>query len=400
MTAAQWSYLQSYYLYFLAAFFDGITGSFIAVVAMCHSYATDTTTPGPQRAQAFGLFHGVLFAGLALGPSFSSFAISKTGNILTFFYVGLVLQFALFLYVLLLLPESLPKSHQLQAQAAHRQLERRRQHIQSGPMTWRSVVTRLNFLEPLTAFYPKDGTRPIIRRNLMLLGIMDFMAVSNSLSDMMVTLLFAEFAYHWNSVETGYYVTAIGITRMFVLFLALPFILRVMKARVERQQRANGNFIPESKLAGASETDIRVLRLSTSVGILGYIAFLFNRSPSLFLVCGIIANMGGASAALLESTISKHVPRKNTGLILGAVGFVHSLSRVVSPTFYLQVYSRTLTFSPKIFFTLFLLAFIVIFVLSLSIRTNVTGSLLEDGSDLAGEEDSSTEPDNAGPSDS
>ncbi|KAK7204373.1 major facilitator superfamily domain-containing protein [Myxozyma melibiosi] len=398
IAAARWSYLKSYNLFYLSAFFDGVTGSFIGVVAMCHSYATDTTKPGVERAQAFGMFHGILFTGMALGPSLSSFAIRKTGNVLTFFYLGLCMQAMFFFYVMFLLPESVPKSHQLQAQAAHKQLQRRQSHIQTGPLTWKSFLSRINVLQPVMAFYPTDGTRPAIRRNLTILGIMDFCAVSNSLCEMMVTLLYAEFTFHWTSVETGYYVTVIGLTRMFVLFLALPFTLRWVKARVDARHKARGTYISDAQRAGASETDIFVIRLSAIIGVIAYIGFLINKSPLFFLVCGCIGNLAGATAATTESTISKHVPRKNTGLILGAVGLVHSLARVISPTLYLQVYSKTLQVLPKTFFILFLAVFAAIVVLTFFIRTDLSGSLMEDGSDLVAEDEGSGASEEAGAS--
>ncbi|KAK9321730.1 major facilitator superfamily domain-containing protein [Lipomyces orientalis] len=376
--AARWSNLKSYNLYYLAAFFDGGTGSYILVVAMCHSYATDCTPPGNKRAAAFGLFHGVLFGGMAVGPTIASFMVSRTGNALTFFYVGLFLQIVFFFLVVFVIPESLSQARMLQAQSAYRQQRRLAQHIAVRPLTLRTFVRRINFLEPLSAFWPSDGTKLVIKRNMVILAIMDALCVGNTMGEIMAGLMYAEFMFHWTSVETGYYVTTVGFTRIVLLFVLLPNILRVLKAHVDRYRRRSGTYLPENKIFGATDTDILLIRGSAGIALLAYAGFMLTTTPALYLVCGATGALSGALAPTMEAAISKHVPRQNTGMILGAVALMHSIARVVAPTIYLSVYSATVGWFPKAIFVVFLSSFGTIFVATFFIRRNITGGLMED----------------------
>ncbi|KAK9317957.1 major facilitator superfamily domain-containing protein [Lipomyces starkeyi] len=384
--AAKWSNLKSYNLYYLAAFFDGVTGSYILVVAMCHSYATDCTPPGNKRAAAFGLFHGVLFGGMAIGPSITSFLVSRTGNVLTFFYIGLVLQIVFFLLVLFVIPESLPHSRMIQAQAAYRQQQRRAQHTTAGPLTVCAFVSRINFLKRLGAFWPRDGTKLAIKRNMIILAIMDALCVGNTISEMMALLMYAEFTFHWTSVETGYYVTTIGVVRIVLLFVLLPNILRRLKSYVDSYQKRNGTYLPDNKIFGATDTDILLIRGSAVMALLAYMGFMLTNSPALFLLCGATGALSGALAPGMEAAISKHVPRKNTGQILGAVALMHSIARVIAPTVYLSIYSVTVGWFPKALFVVFVCSFGSIFLGTFLIRRNVTGGLMDGAADLEDDE--------------
>ncbi|KAK9240121.1 major facilitator superfamily domain-containing protein [Lipomyces kononenkoae] len=390
--AARWSNLKSYNLYYLAAFFDGITGSYILVVAMCHSYATDCTPPGNKRAAAFGLFHGVLFGGMAIGPSITSFVVSRTGNVLTFFYVGLLLQIVFFLLVLFVIPESLSRSRMLQAQEDYRRRQRQHraeQSVRRRPLTVRTFVSRINFLKPISAFWPNDSTKLAIKRNMIVLAIMDALCVGNTMGEMMAVLMYAEFSFHWTSVETGYYVTTIGFVRIVVLFVMLPSILPRLKAYVDRYRKRNGTYLPDSRVFGATDTDVLLIRGSAIMGLLAYIGFMLTNSPATFLLCGATGALSGALAPGLEATISKHVPRKNTGLILGAVALMHSIARVIAPTVYLSIYSATVGWFPKALFVIYVCSFSSIIMGTFLITRNVTGGLMEGGADL--DEDESIE---------
>ncbi|KAK9370141.1 major facilitator superfamily domain-containing protein [Lipomyces kononenkoae] len=381
--AAKSSYLKSYNLYYLAAFFDGITGSYILVVAMCHSYATDCTPPGNKRAAAFGLFHGVLFGGMAIGPLITSFTVSRTGNVLSFFYVGLVLQVVFFLLVLFVIPESLSRSRMLQAKEDYRRRQRQAEHAVSGrPLTVRELVSRINFLKSLGAFWPNDGTKLAIKRNMVILAIMDALCVGNTMGEMMAVLLYAEFMFHWTSVETGYYVTTIGVVRIVLLFVILPNILPRLKAYVDRYQKRNGTHLPDGKVFGATDTDILLIRGSAVMGLLAYVGFMVTNTPVPFLLCGATGALSGALAPGMEAAISKHVPRNKTGQILGAVALTHSIARVIAPTVYLSIYGATVGWFPKALFVIFICSFSSILLGTFLIRRNITGGLMEDGADL------------------
>lgn len=74
-----------------------------------NAYIADCTPDG-TRAQIYSRIVGVLMLGLAIGPVLGSFIIARTGDVLSVFYFSTVLHSAMFLVVLLFLPESLSKA--------------------------------------------------------------------------------------------------------------------------------------------------------------------------------------------------------------------------------------------------------------------------------------------------
>ncbi|KAK9455402.1 major facilitator superfamily domain-containing protein [Dipodascopsis uninucleata] len=379
IAAAKSPNLRSYRFFYLVALADGATGSFLMLMAMCHSYASDCTTPD-KRAAAFGMFHGVLFAGLAIGPTLSGLLISKTGNILSYFYVGLFMQILFALLVIFVVPESLSRKEREKAKKLYRRqklLEASNSSSTTSVFGFSAMLKAVNFFEPLKAFWPNDGTRLILKKNLALLGIMDTLAVGNSLAEMMAVLMYSEYTFDWDSVESGRYVTVIGICRTILLFLVLPNVVEYLKNYVKRLQIRNSTYIPDEEISGANDVDIILIRGSAIIGMTAYLGFFLSNSPSHFLMCGALSAFAGGLAPTLESCISKHVPSLKTGNILGAVALSHSIARVVAPTAYLGIYSLTVSVYPKTLFLVFISSFLLVFISSFFIVRNITGGIIE-----------------------
>jgi MFS family permease len=149
--------------------FDGLSGSFIAAMALSHSYATDCTPP-QKRNVVFGYFHGCLFTGVALGPLFAGYVVKWTGKIVSMFYVSLGCHIFFIFFLLFVIPESLSKSRQLLAREKHRiSVEA------AGPAAdWINQARSFNLFAPLKVLYPTGpGTSPAVRRNLLLLAAVD-----------------------------------------------------------------------------------------------------------------------------------------------------------------------------------------------------------------------------------
>ena len=73
-----------------------------------HAYLSDTTTPA-TRSRTFSLMLGLLFCGMALGPTLGGLLISRTNNILSVFYAAATLHATYALLALFVVPESLTK---------------------------------------------------------------------------------------------------------------------------------------------------------------------------------------------------------------------------------------------------------------------------------------------------
>ena len=53
----------------------------------------------------------------------------------------------------------------------------------------------------------------------------------------------------------------------------------------------------------------------------------------LFTIAGGFVSLGGMGSPTIQSTLTKHIPQRKTGEVLGAMALLHSLSRVIGPVY-------------------------------------------------------------------
>ena len=140
-------------------------------VAAMHAYQADCTSPA-SRARIFSLSLGILFVGLALGPTLGSFLIAATGNVLSVFYAAAVWHLCYTTFIVTILPESLVNSAMLKSRRRYalrmeeEERSRREQEAQEGvtetllPVKFARKLGRLfkkafAFMSPLSVFAPR-----------------------------------------------------------------------------------------------------------------------------------------------------------------------------------------------------------------------------------------------------
>ena len=129
--------------------------------AAIHAYIADCTPPG-SRSRIFSLAIGLMFMGLAAGPTLGSVIIRETGNILSVFYMATGAHFIYAIFVWFILPESLTrrkmvKARQRYAEArAEEQRQIRQGREESGLGVWMLMTLKsvFGFLSPLAVFAP------------------------------------------------------------------------------------------------------------------------------------------------------------------------------------------------------------------------------------------------------
>lgn len=132
---------------------EGICGSFTAAMALTNAYAADTTSPS-RRAVTFAYIHGVLFGGIALGPLIAAYVIKATGTVLSVFYISLACHTIFFLFLAVIIPESLTKERQLIARSKHEFI---------GPNQATASRSWLSFLKGNSIFAPFPSFGPLAR---------------------------------------------------------------------------------------------------------------------------------------------------------------------------------------------------------------------------------------------
>ena len=343
---------------------DGLGGSFIAAMALTFAYASDCTSPD-DRGVVFGYFHGSLFCGIALGPVIAGYIVKATGHLLSIFYIALAAHGTFLFLLLFVVPESLSKKRQIRAREKS---EFRNAGGQQTLSTWGlynlELFTGTQLLQPIAILWPTgEGTNPAVRRNLALLAAVDTTMFGVAMGSMTVVLIYVNYMFGWSTLESGAFVSIANTSRVFTLVVILPLASRFL-----RGSRRNS----EQRLSGCDSVDLGIIRTAIFFDLLGYIGYSTVKSGNLFIVCGAIAAIGGMGSPTLQSALTKHVPPDRTGQLLGAMGLLHAVARVLGPTIFNLIYAQTVGKFSQTVFVCLAATFGVAFLLSWFIRPHGT----------------------------
>ena len=349
------------------AVFDGICGSFTCGMALTYAYASDCTPP-PKRAVVFGYFHACLFSGIALGPLAAAFLIKLSGSLITIFYVTLGIHAFYISFILLLVPDSLSKRRRTAAQDKY---AAEHDDAASDANTWLWAFKQSNILEPLKILWPTGpGSSSKLRRNLVVLSAVDTTIFGVAMGGLTVIVYYAGFRFGWDTETSSEFVSAVNICRATVLLVILPLINHLVHARQAKRQLREFGFVIPQRNSGSDVLDLYVIRGAIFLEIIGYAGYSAAHTGSLFVASGAIAALGGIGSPILQSALTKHVPQDKVGQLLGASGLLHALARIIAPTIFNGIYSRTVKTLPQTVFIGLTACFVVAFLGSWFIRPN------------------------------
>jgi MFS family permease len=351
----------------LGAVFDGLTGSFTAGSILSQSYMSDCTPPS-KRAVFMGYIHACLYTGLALGPLLAGYFVTWTGSLVSIFYVAISAHTFFILFVGFVIPESLSKrKRQASAEAWQKEVEQRRE---SG-ITWLSALQQASPFAPLVALWPRGpGTSPKLRLNLVVLAVSDMIIMGSAMASGAVIVIYAESTFGWGTLETSQFVSALSTIKVVVLMGVLPLINYFFRILPNRRRQASGVVVVDRN-AGADVLDLWILRIALVSDIMGYVGYVCARSASLFVLSGATTALGGLGSATALAVVTKHVPPERVGQVLGAMGMLQALARVIGPLAFNSLYAVTVKTFPQAIFVLLACLFGTALVFSFALTPHV-----------------------------
>ncbi|KAI0175740.1 MFS general substrate transporter [Hypoxylon sp. FL1284] len=397
--AAKYPQTVDYHWLILGAFFDGISGSFTAGSVLGHSYVSDCTPPS-KRGVHIGYLHACLFSGLAFGPLLAGYFVKWTGSLISIFYVVIICHALVILYYWFVLPESMSKRRQLAARQKHR-TEREALVVQLrtvlpssaknwvGPQVasflndnlgvWLPALLSANPLAPLKILFPSGRGNGLLRRNLVILAVIDALLMAAAFGSGTVIVLYSEYMFDWGTLEASRFVSIVSMVRVAILLCILPiinYVFRTRPLRRQRQREGGDAAVPETN-SGADTLDVWILRIALLSDALGTAGYIFVRREELFVLTGMVTAFGGLASATTQSALSKHVPQERVGSLLGGIGLLHALGRVFAPALFNGVYAGTVDSFPQAIFVLLTGLFGLMILGSLFVRPRV--HMKEDG---------------------
>ncbi|WRT70007.1 uncharacterized protein IL334_007000 [Kwoniella shivajii] len=266
-----------YYFLLLGPMCEGFLGGYSAISATINAYISDVTPDG-SRVTIFARIAGLFMAGFAVGPVLGSLLITWTGNIMTPFYINVIIYALYIPLVLFFLPESLSsearmmlkKTRKLAREEAKKrdQLEREwedetpfnineseevdpllsgwsrlSQNIsvshKNSSKTQKKTIGKFKrffrkifgFLEPLSIFIPTEieGTKQR-NWNLTVVGLGLF-CMSMVFGIMSIKAQYTFYAYGWTSAQLGPFMSLAAFSRSFVLIVLIPIVMHYVKPR-------------------------------------------------------------------------------------------------------------------------------------------------------------------------
>ncbi|CAJ0828716.1 12123_t:CDS:2, partial [Entrophospora sp. SA101] len=379
--------------FLIGSFIDGVTGGFYALSEASYAYATDSTHP-TRRNVIFGWIQGAMFAGYMVGPTLGGLLVNATHNLLSVYYVTLTVYIMLLLFYLFILPESLTKEKL--------SLNVKRQQ-ELFAINWTGIKLIDSFLRwvyvmfrPLLLFFPNGRQQqdndndkvPIAasRYSFSLLGIVYSLLSSSIMAMTTVYILYTSLVFNWSLLEQGYFVFLMSGTKVFVLFVLYPLIVKfkepilgltskfkakalalitpsknTMNNSTEEQiviEDDNGMDVEifadnvndkddEKLMKNELISEVQLIRLIFFIDALSHVAYGLAKSGAVFNAVTVIASLGIITTPAIKSLQTNLISPSQIGQFLGGISVVESILRIIVPPLFDFLYSVLVKTQPN-----------------------------------------------------
>lgn len=354
----------------LGFFLDGICGSFIATNALAHTYITECTAP-ENRTVLFGYFHGCLFIGATVGPSLGIFINKVSSNQLTIFYVAIVCHLIFFTFLGCVVPDS-PRQKDggvTSDSSPPESQDNCRSGISSRFQAWVRAVKKSRpyaLVKILTTHV--EGSSGQIRANLLILLLIDSVTSSVATAYMTISIAYTKFRFNWDNVRSTIFVSIEHLTALFTLFVILPLLKKLQTVRERKRQRTVSE--DPSSHPPPESLDSTIIRSGVLLQTAGFLGLSLAENGNFFILSSSFAALSAIASPAILSSLTKLVPEQQAGQLLGLVGVLHSVTRIMATAFFEYIYQHTVSqFAPAVLFCMFGTLALAL-VLSLGVRAN------------------------------
>ena len=196
------------------------------------------------------------------------------------------------------------------------------------------------------------------QRNVIILASVNTLLFGAVMGGMNIMMLYSEFRFGWGNQESGIFLSTVNIFRTLATVVVLPLIIHITRRFFNSSRQFSGqnshsahsHSSPEAAAGHLESLDVFLLRASIISDIIGYIGYAMSPTGALFTLSGVVAALGAIGLATSEASMTKLLPASQTGELLGALGFLQGLARIIAPTVASLAYSWTAESMPQLVF--------------------------------------------------
>jgi len=184
--------------------------------------------------------------------------------------------------------------------------------------------------------YPQVSLRYVVPIALIYIG----MSCGSPRYSTMICITYSslQYIFKWENMTSGLFISTINIFRAIATIIFLPFLVRWVRKH---------NSWPFS---GSGDANLILIRIAIISDVIGYLGYTIAPNGTLFTFSGTIAALGSIWLASTEAFLTKQIDARRVGELMGALGLLQSLSRVVAPTVINLVYAWSVkAFSSLVF---------------------------------------------------
>ncbi|KAI0054031.1 MFS general substrate transporter [Auriscalpium vulgare] len=374
-----------------AGMFEGLLGGRPTSIACISAYLSDCSDSA-TRSRVFSRFLGLMFTGMAIGPTLASFVIHMTGNVVSIFWIAVAIHVMFAAFNWFIIPESLLPTQKKIARTKYL-VDSALKRQSRGAFTW--LKGFYAFLTPLSVFAPtryEEGATPhkARKRDWSLFWLAAAFAPETMIIGIaQYSFQYASGTFGWNSEMLGYWLSIVGISRALFLAVGLPALLDFLKPKSGNIRLPVAPLEPlnarspsppsadpgsstglrppitpshshtsnQSRISAAKHTpavDLAVARGSLAIQAFSFGVMGLLPMPWVFVSATVLGSLASGFSPTTHSLALELYTQKGgteSGKLFGAMSVLSAIgSQFIGPSLYGIVYIRTVAKLPEAIF--------------------------------------------------
>lgn len=308
-------------LLFLGPLIRGSMAGDSVLMANVQAYIADTTSSS-ERTMIFARLMATLFIGSSIGPLVGSFILKHTGNIVYIFYLAFIVDLLNVIYTFFFLVESNP----------HHGIT-----VPNKPIGfWKS----LNIISALDILF-KTKSAHLTSQALIFIALTEFLL---TLVKRPPILLYAMLQFKWTAYEGSLYFTVASFTRLAIVIVVLPLLLRMFTKKCPRSTVVLNK---EKTYKSTVTFDIWMVRIGIGIDACCLVLAGLATNATLFAAAGILQSVSMLSQPSIRCLLTTSVDPKQVGELMGAIAILDSIAMILSHLGINALYSATVGSMPN-----------------------------------------------------